>query len=184
MAAFVPARRRVAAATIRLRKGRIGDLGWAFHRQVVVYHQEFGYSQVFEAYFARGLAPFLDQFDAKRDRLWVAELAGAPVGFIAIQHDAKRPGWAKLRWYFVEKEARGLGVGRKLMAAALRFASEAGYRGVHLWTVDDLHAARRVYEANGFTLAHQAKEPCEWAPWGHEQHWELHPLPQRRRSIR
>jgi len=168
----VPSARRSASSPVRMRRGRIGDLGWVFHRQVVVYHEEFGYSQVFERYFARGLAPFLDNFDAGRDALWIAEHAGRPVGSIAIQHDHGRRGWAKLRWYFVEAEARGMGVGRRLMQTALRFARQAGYEGVALWTVDDLHAARRVYEASGFALAEQTIG-CDWAPWGHEQRWEL-----------
>lgn len=161
-----------ATATVRIRKGRIGDLGWAFHRQAIVYQEEFGYSDAFEKHLARGLAPFLDNFDAKQDRLWIAERDADPIGCIAIQHDPDRRGWAKLRWFLVEKEARGLGVGRRLMTTALRFSRAAGYRGVHLWTVDDLHAARRVYESSGFHLAEQT-DGCPWAAWGHEQRWEL-----------
>ena len=161
------------AKSVRIRRGRIGDLGWAFGRQAILYHEEFRYSQVFETYVARGLAPFLDHFDAKRDALWVAELAGTPVGAIAIQHDPDRPGLAKLRWYFVEKAGRGCGIGSRLLSTALRFARKARYRGVLLWTVDDLHAARRQYERAGFVLAHTDPKPCSWAPWGHEQRWEL-----------
>ncbi len=144
-----------------------------FYRQAVVYAEEFGYSPVFERYVSHGLAPFLDDFDAGKDRIWMASRGAERLGFIAIQHDPTRRGWAKLRWFLVEKEARGLGVGRRLMQAALAFARKAGYRGVYLWTVDDLAAARRVYVTSGFVLVHEATEPCEWAPWGHEQRWEL-----------
>jgi GNAT superfamily N-acetyltransferase len=163
---------RPARARTRIRRSRVGDLGWAFGRQAALYADEFGYLPVFEAYVARGLAPFLDGFDAARDRAWVAELDGRPVGFIAIQHDPDRRGWAKLRWYFVERQARGHGLGKRLLATALRFARRAGYRGVLLWTVDDLADARRQYERAGFDLAYQDPKPCAWAPWGHEQRWE------------
>ena len=157
----------------RLRSGRVGDLGWMAHRQAVVYAQEFGYSQLFETYLHEGAAVFLRKFDAKRDRIWVAEADGKPVGFAAIQHDPDRRGWAKLRWFLVEKEARGHGVGGRLLKAAVAFSRKAGYKGVLLWTVDDLHAARALYEKAGFKLAFQDPKPCAWAPWGHEQRWEL-----------
>ncbi|MHB1260626.1 MAG: GNAT family N-acetyltransferase [Thermoplasmatota archaeon] len=143
------------------------------HRQAVVYAKEFGYSRVFETYLHEGAAVFLRNFDAKRDRIWVAELGGKPAGFVAIQHDPDRRGWAKLRWFLVEKEARGHGVGRRLMKAALASSRKAGYKGILLWTVDDLHAARALYEKAGFTLAFQDGKPCAWAPWAQEQRWDL-----------
>ncbi len=155
-----------------IRPHRIGDLGWSFERQAVLYHEEHRYSQVFETYVAKGLAPFLEHYEAARDGMWIAELEGGRVGCIAIMHDDERPGWAKLRWYFVEKQARGQGVGAALMTTALAFSRRAGYEGVHLWTVDDLVDARRVYERSGFRLAEQ-KEGCPWAAWGNEQRWEL-----------
>jgi GNAT superfamily N-acetyltransferase len=185
---------------VRLRKGRVGDLGWMVHRQAVVYAEEFGYSPLFETYLHEGAAVFLRKHDARRDRVWVAEAqprmtqiaqtqtqsaaSAEPsassasferrvLGFVAIQHDPDRRGWAKLRWFLVEEEARGHGVGARLMKAALAFSRKAGYKGVLLWTVDDLHAARALYEKAGFTLAFQDPKPCRWAPWGHEQRWEL-----------
>ena len=103
----------------------------------------------------------------------MAELAGKPVGSITIHHDKERPGWAKLRWYYVEKEARGHGAGRMLLEAAVQFSRNAGYKGILLWTVNDLDAARRQYEKAGFRLAFEDTKPCEWAPWGREQRWEL-----------
>lgn len=158
---------------VTLRAQRIGDVGWVFHRQADLYAKEFGYSQVFEAYVARGLAPYLDGFDPRLDRLWMAELDGKPVGSVTVQHDRERAGWAKLRWYYVETEARGHGAGRMLLDAALDFAREVGYEGVLLWTVNDLEAARRQYERAGFRLAFEDDKPCPWAPWGREQRWEL-----------
>ena len=150
------------------------------HRQAVVYAKEFGYSQVFETYLHEGTAVFLRDFDPRRDRIWIAESVESGgtsgksiVGFIAIQHDPDRRGWAKLRWFLVEKEARGHGLGNRLLRAAIAFSRKATYRGIQLYTVDDLADARRLYQASGFTLAHQDPSPCPWAPWGHEQRWEL-----------
>src|SRR5688572_22063205 len=143
------------------------------HRQAAVYAKEFGYSQLFETYLHEGAAVFLRRFDATRDRIWVAEQAGRILGFVAVQHDSGRRGWAKLRWFLVEREARGQGLGRRLLRAAVAFSRKAGYRGILLWTVDDLHAARALYEDAGFALAFQDAKPCAWAPWGHEQRWEL-----------
>jgi DNA-binding MarR family transcriptional regulator/GNAT superfamily N-acetyltransferase len=160
------------APRVRIRTERVGDLGWTFHRQAVVYAEEFGYSRVFETYVCRGLAPYLDGHDAARDRLWVAEMDGRPVGFVAVHHVDDRPGWAKLRWFLVEREARGHGAGRRLLATALRFCRRAGYAGVFLWTVDDLHAARSLYEKAGFRLVQQTAD-CPWKPGAHEQEWEL-----------
>lgn len=158
-----------------LREARVGDLGWSFERQAVVYHAEFGYDASFERYVAEGLAPYLRAFDPALDRMWVAENDGRRVGCIAVHHVEDRPRWAKLRWYLVEKEARGSGVGARLLATALDFARDAGYEGVFLWTVDDLHAARRQYERAGFVLAEEA--PCPWAA-GRQQRWDLTLAPQ------
>jgi GNAT superfamily N-acetyltransferase len=165
--------------SVRLRRGRVGDLGWILHRQAVVYAREFGYGPLFETYLHEGAAVFLRRFDPAKDGIWVADLRGKPVGFVAIQHDPERRGWAKLRWFMVERETRGYGVGSRLLQKAYMFGRRAGYRGILLWTVDDLAAARALYERAGFQLAYQDPKPCGWAPWGHEQRWELRLSPPR-----
>ena len=160
------------SSPVTIRTQRTGDMGWAIQRQAELYAQEFRYSKVFEDYVVRSFGPFVEHFDPNRDCLWVAQQDGRRVGCIAIHHDVEKAGWAKLRWYFVEKEARGHGAGRALIEAALDFTRKAGYKGISLWTVDDLVDARRQYERLGFRLAHTESKPCEWAPWGHEQRWE------------
>lgn len=157
----------------RVRSRRVGDIGWACMRQAELYAQEFRYTQVFEDYVVRSFAPFVERFDPRKDGLWVADLDGERVGCIAVQHDPQQPGWAQLRWFFVEAKARGHGLGRALLDQVLVFCRQAGYAGIWLWTVDDLGAARRQYERAGFRLVHTEPEPCAWAPWGREQRWEL-----------
>ena len=157
---------------INVREQQVGDLGWAFYRQVVAYKEEFGYSQVFESHFCEGLFPYLNNFEAKRDRMWVGMAGDQTVGFVAVHHVADRPGWAQLRWFFVEKNFRGRGLGSRLLEILVAFCRKVGYEGVFLWTVSDLDAARRLYQKFGFKLAEE-KEDCNWASWAREQLWEL-----------
>jgi GNAT superfamily N-acetyltransferase len=160
-------------AEVRIRAGTPADMEWVRQRKVDVYAEEFGYGPVFAKYVAETIPPFLKALDPRKDRTWVAEDKEGITGFIAIHHDVARPGWAKLRWFLVEKRARGTGLGRKLFDDAMGFARSAGYQGVHLHTVSDLVEARRMYERHGFRLVEESKEPCPWAPWAHEQEWEM-----------
>ena len=157
---------------ISIREQEPGDLGWVFQRHSVVYAEEHGYSPLFEAYVCEGLSPFLKAYDRKKDRLWIGELSGRPAGSIAIHHVSSRIGWAKLRWFLVERDARGRGLGSKLLDTAEKFCRKVGYRGIFLWTVSDLEQARRLYERRGFNLVEESNG-CAWAPWAHEQRWEL-----------
>ena len=158
----------------QVRAGTPADMEWVRKRKVEVYAQEFGYGPLFGHYVALTIPPFLQGLDPGLDRTWVAEDAHGVTGFIAIQHDSGRPGWAKLRWFLVERRARGTGLGRHLFGEALGFARKAGYEGIHLHTVSDLVEARRMYERAGFRLVQESTEPCPWAPWAREQEWELH----------
>lgn len=162
----------VPTERINVREQQVGDLGWAFYRQAVAYKDEFGYSQAFESHFCKGLFPYLNNFEAKRNRMWVGVAGDQTVGFVAVHHVADRSGWAQLRWFFVEKDFRGRGLGSWLLEILVSFCKKAGYEGVFLWTVSDLDAARRLYQKAGFKLAEE-KEECDWAPWAREQRWEL-----------
>ncbi len=153
--------------TVKIRAGRPGDLGWAFMRQAEIYTAH-GYDPVFETYVAKGLAPFLEGFDPGLDGLWIAELDGRRVGCIAIQHTARE---AQLRWYFVDEASRGRGIGKRLLDTALGFCRDAGYTGVHLWTMSDLAAARRQYEKAGFRLITETDAP--WLATERQQQWAL-----------
>lgn len=144
---------------------RPGDLGWSFMRQAEIYAAH-GYAPVFETYLARGLAPFVEGFDPRLDGLWVAEAGGDRVGCIAIQHTTDG---AQLRWFFVEEAARGQGIGRRLLETALGFCRDAGYEHVFLWTMSDLHDARRLYERAGFRLVAETDAP--WLSTERQQHW-------------
>jgi GNAT superfamily N-acetyltransferase len=125
-------------------------MGWIIHRHAALYAQEYGWDGSFEALVAEVAAGFIRNFDPARERCWVAELAGEPVGsvFVVRQDDAT----AKLRLLYVEPSARGFGIGRRLVDEAVAFARATGYRRMVLWTNDILHAARKIYQDAGFVL--------------------------------
>ncbi|MGW3649359.1 GNAT family N-acetyltransferase [Streptomyces sp. NPDC000878] len=135
-----------------LREPGPGDLGWIVQRNAALYSSEYGFNTDYEGLVARIVADFAEDHDPHLERVWIAELDGRPVGCVMCVRD-EAPGTARLRLLLVEPDARGLGIGDRLVAAVVGFAREVGYRDLVLWTNDVLTAARHVYQRHGFVLA-------------------------------
>ena len=162
--------RKPAGPSYVLRSHQPGDMGWIIHRHGILYAEEYGLDQKFEALVAQIAATFIENFDAVRERCWIAERDDAIVGSVLLVKESDEV--AKLRLLYVEPTARGLGIGSRLVAECVRFARQRRYRRITLWTNDVLVSARRIYQAAGFHLVSQ--EPHR--SFGRDlvgQFWEL-----------
>jgi DNA-binding MarR family transcriptional regulator/GNAT superfamily N-acetyltransferase len=157
-----------------LRPHQPGDIGWIIHRHGVLYAEEYGFDATFEALVARVAAAFIENYDIRRERCWIAEREGEIVGSVMLVKHTEEI--AKLRLLYVEAKARGLGIGRRLVSECIAFARLTGYRKIELWTNDVLVSARRIYQAAGFQLIRE--EPHR--SFGRDlvgQYWELQLTP-------
>ena len=136
------------AAPYLLRPHEPGDMGWVVQQHGATYAREWGYNAEFEALVARIVADFLDQYDAARERCWIAERDGDNVGSVFVVRASKTV--AKLRLLLVDPRARGLGIGKRLVDECIRFSRQAGYKKLTLWTQSELDAARSLYQRAGF----------------------------------
>jgi len=159
-----------APPTVVLRLPEPGDMGWIVARHGALYAQEYGWDATYEGWVAHIAGDLLLAGDDAGTRTWVAEAGGERAGSVACTRvdDAT----ARLRILLVEPDARGLGLGGRLVDECLRFARRAGYRRITLHTYDVLAAARAIYQRNGFTLDGERPEHA----FGHDltqQDWSL-----------
>jgi DNA-binding MarR family transcriptional regulator/N-acetylglutamate synthase-like GNAT family acetyltransferase len=155
---------------IVLRAPRPGDFGTIVTRHAVLYAEEYGWRENFEGLCAQIVADFVNNYDAERERCWIAELDGRYAGAVLLVKDSAEV--ARLRLLLVEPWARGHGIGAKLTAECVQFARARGYKKVTLWTHGVLTAARHIYERFGFKLTSSEKKRS----WGQDvvsEHWDL-----------
>jgi DNA-binding MarR family transcriptional regulator/GNAT superfamily N-acetyltransferase len=159
-----------ALQEVVLRRHQPGDIGWVVERHGELYAREFGWDSTFEGLVAEIGGAFLKNFDAQRERCWIAERGSERLGCVFLVRRSDKA--AKLRLLLVEPAARGLGIGARLVNECVDFARQCGYRKLTLWTNDILVSARRIYESAGFQLTKEEKHRS----FGHDltgQFWEL-----------
>jgi DNA-binding MarR family transcriptional regulator/GNAT superfamily N-acetyltransferase len=147
-----------------------GDFGWIVKRHAELYAQEYGWTEPFEGLCAKIVADYANKNDPKRERCWIAEMDGEPVGCIFLVKDSANI--ARIRLLLVDPKARGLGLGARLVDECIRFARRAGYKKVTLWTHSVLTAARHIYKKAGFRLMRTQRHRS----WGRpvvSEFWDL-----------
>lgn len=153
---------------IEIRNVKPGDLGYIAYRHGVLYSLEYELDPVFEIYVLEGLLKYAK--GTQEGKIWVAESGGRIAGFIAIIGiDGET---AQLRWFLIEPEFRGIGLGRRLMSAAMEYCRDQKFKKVFLWTFHGLDAACHLYKAHGFTLTEQVPNDT-WKKGIVEERWEL-----------
>ena len=153
-----------------LRPPHAGDMGWVVQSNGSLYAQEYGWDETYEALVAQIVSDFVKNYDPKRERCWIAEKDGENIGCVFLVKESDQV--ARLRLLIVDPKARGLGVGKRLVDECTRFARQAGYKKVTLWTNSVLLAARGIYEKAGYKLVKAEKHHS----FGHDligETWEL-----------
>ncbi len=153
-----------------IRPHRAGDIGWIVQSQGRFYAEEYGWDLRFEGLVADVAGKFLASFDPEMEYCWIAERAGINLGSVLITNGGD--GIAKLRLLYVDKAARGLGLGRQLVDECIVFSRRKGYRQISLWTNDFLHTARAIYQKAGFRLVSEERHRM-FGPEANGQTWVL-----------
>lgn len=129
-----------------------GDIGYVISLHGRLYSREFGYGIDFESYVAKGLHDFYESYDPAKDRVWICEHESRIIGFLSLMNRGKS---AQLRYFIIDPNYRGIGLGRKLMGLYMDFLRNAGYQSTYLLTSSDLVAARHLYKKYGFDLVEE-----------------------------
>ncbi|OWV74175.1 MarR family transcriptional regulator [Rhizobium sp. N122] len=153
-----------------IRAHRAGDIGWIVQSQGRFYAEEYGWDLRFEALVAEVAGKFLANFDPEKEYCWIAERGGINVGSVLVANGGD--GIAKLRLLYVDKSARGLGLGKLLVDECIRFCRKKGYSELQLWTNDMLETARAIYVKSGFRLVSEERH-CMFGPEANGQNWAL-----------
>jgi len=131
---------------------RPGDMGYATYMHGVLYHKEYHYSLQFESYVAKGLCEFYEKYEPKRNRIWACEHDNRMIGFLLLMDRGET---AQLRYFLIEPEYRGIGLGSKLLNLYMDFLRDCRYKGSYLWTTHELTTAAALYKRLGYQLTEE-----------------------------
>lgn len=149
---------------------RHGDFGAVVRMHGLLYGREYRFGLLFEAYVAEALSELYRRWDPARDRAWLCESDGSLVGSLFLMH--REDGAAQLRFFLVDPECRGLGLGKLLMDRFMEALRTGGYRSAYLWTMNELPAAASLYIRHGFRLTEE-KETTTFGRPAVEQRYDL-----------
>jgi N-acetylglutamate synthase-like GNAT family acetyltransferase len=147
-----------------------GDLGYVIYRHGKLYGEEYNYGVSFETYVGAGMYEFYKNYDPEIDRVWICEHNNSIVGFVLLMHRENNA--AQLRYFYLEPEYRGIGLGKQLMQLYMNFLKEKGYQSSYLWTTHELHSAASLYKRHGFKLTEENQSMAFGKPLK-EQRYEL-----------
>lgn len=160
----------ISIADITIRTNLLpGDLGYVAYLHGLLYAREYGYGASFESYVARALAEFNDVYHPDRSRVWIAEHKGDMIGFLALMDRGES---AQLRFFLIEPDYRGIGLGKVLMEQYMEALVSIGYTSSYLLTTDELPAAASLYKRNGFRLTDE-RESAAFGKQVREQRYDL-----------
>jgi len=148
---------------------RPGDIGYVTYMHGALYRREYGYGIQFETYVAKGLCEFYEKYDPERSRIWVCEHKDRMIGFLLLMDRGQA---AQLRYFLIEPEYRGLGLGLKLLNLYMDFLHNCGYKESYLWTTHELTTAASLYKRFGFELTEE-KESTDFGKPLREQRYDL-----------
>jgi peptidyl-dipeptidase Dcp len=146
-----------------------GDLGFIIYMHGALYKKEYDYGMQFETYVAKGLCEFYEKYNTERNRVWLCEHENRIIGSLLLMDRGKA---AQLRYFLIEPEFRGIGLGSKLMALYMDFLRGCDYRGSYLWTTHELGTAAFLYQRVGFKLTEE-KESTAFGKPLREQRYDL-----------
>ncbi len=141
---------------------RPGDLGFVVYMHGRLYGSEYGYGVDFETYVARSIFEFYQRHDPERDRVWYCEHAGRIVGTMFGLDRGDET--AQLRYFLIDPDYRGIGLGGYLMEQFMQYLQEHRFREAYLLTAPELTAAAILYKRFGFTLAGESPSPSFGKP--------------------
>jgi len=129
-----------------------GDIGYVIHMHGRLYGKEYDYGVQFETYVAKGLCEFYEKYVPQRNHVWICEHNNRMIGFLLLMDRGQT---AQLRYFLIEPEYRGIGLGSKLLKLYMGFLRECGYKSSYLWTTHELETAASLYRRLGFQLSEE-----------------------------
>lgn len=148
--------RKVSLEDISIRSElKPGDIGYIIYMHGKIYSKEYNYGIPFETYVAKGLAEFYCNYDASMDKVWICEHKAKIIGFMLLMHRSEEI--AQLRYFLLDPQYRGIGLGKKLMKLYMDFLMESNYKYSYLWTTHELNAAASLYTRHGFNLTEEKR---------------------------